>query len=73
MTYRKVLEACMQASSRGLNLRLASFIIVPSFLKEEILTSRHSLAKHAFGLGIGHRIWLLNPPDLNCIHMNIIE
>ncbi|KAE8767727.1 Aspartic proteinase nepenthesin-2 [Hordeum vulgare] len=33
----------------------------------------HSLAKHAFGLDFGHHVLLLNPPDLQCIIVNIIE
>ena len=31
----------------------------------------HSLAKHAFGLEFGRHVWLLNPPDLHCIPMNL--
>ena len=33
----------------------------------------HSLAKHAFGLDFGHHVWMLNPPNISCIPMNIIE
>lgn len=33
----------------------------------------HSLAKHAFGLDFGRHVWLLNPPDLRCIPMNITK
>lgn len=33
----------------------------------------HSLAKHALGLDLGRHVWLLNPPDLNCIPLNIIN
>jgi hypothetical protein len=33
----------------------------------------HSLAKHTFGLDLGRHLWLINPPDLNCIPMNILE
>ena len=31
----------------------------------------HSLAKHAFGLGPGRHFCLINPPDIDCIPMNI--
>ena len=33
----------------------------------------HSLAKHAFGLDFGRHVWLLNPPNISCIPMNIFE
>ena len=33
----------------------------------------HSLAKHIFGLGLGHHVWSLNPPNLLCMPMNIAE
>ena len=33
----------------------------------------HSLAKHAFGLDFGRHVWLLNPPNISCIPMNLFE
>ncbi|KAI5009183.1 hypothetical protein ZWY2020_010231 [Hordeum vulgare] len=33
----------------------------------------HSLAKHAFDLDFGHHVWLLNPPNITCIPLNIYE
>ena len=33
----------------------------------------HSLAKHAFGLDFGRYVWLINPPDIHCIPMNLFE
>lgn len=33
----------------------------------------HSLAKHAFGLDLGRHLWLINPPDIHCIPMNLFE
>ena len=32
----------------------------------------HSLTKHAFRLGLGRHVWLLNPSNLSCIPMNIL-
>ena len=33
----------------------------------------HSLAKHAFGLDLGRHLWLINPPDIYCIPMNLFD
>lgn len=33
----------------------------------------HSLAKHVFGMDLGRHVWLLNPPNLSCMPMNIVE
>ena len=32
----------------------------------------HNLAKHAFSLGIGRRVWLGNPGDLSFVPVNIV-
>lgn len=32
----------------------------------------HSLAKLALDFSVGRHSWLLQPPDLNCIHMNTV-
>ena len=33
----------------------------------------HSLAKHAFGLDFVRHVWLVHPPNISCIPMNLFE
>ena len=33
----------------------------------------HSLTKHAFGLDLGRHLWLINPPDIHCIPINLFD
>lgn len=46
-----------------------------SFIFEGRFTNieAHSLAKHAFDLDLGQHLWLLNPLDIHCILINIID
>ena len=43
-----------------------------TFEGRETNIEAHRLARHALGLGHGRHLWLIDPPDLNCIPMNLL-
>lgn len=57
-----------EINERTTNFQQCSFI----FEGQETNVEAHSLGKHAFGQGSGRHVWLINPPNIDCIPMNIV-